>query len=46
MVIQPGDTLSGIAQRSGTTVESLVEINGITNPNLILAGETLLVAPY
>ena len=46
MVIQPGDTLSGIAQRFGTTVESLVEINDISNPNLILAGETLLVAPY
>ena len=43
--IQPGDTLSGIAQRSGSTVESLVEMNDISNPNMISAGETLLITP-
>lgn len=42
-VIQPGDTLSGIAQKFGTTVSALVALNGISNPNLIYAGNTLKV---
>ncbi len=40
--VQPGDTLSSIAQRYNTTVQSLVNANSfITNPNLILAGWNL-----
>ncbi|WP_346910116.1 LysM peptidoglycan-binding domain-containing protein [Faecalicatena orotica] len=42
-VIQPGDTLSGIAQRYGTTYQTLATLNGITNPNLIYAGQTIRV---
>ena len=42
-VIQPGDTLSGIAQRYGTTYQTLAALNGITNPNLIYAGQTIRV---
>lgn len=38
-----GDTLSEIALRYGTTVAELARINGITNPNLIYAGETLQI---
>jgi len=39
--IQPGDTLSFIAQRFHTTVEDLAFINGIENPNLIYAGDEI-----
>lgn len=43
-VIQPGDTLSAIASRFGTTVPAIVALNPqITNPNLIIAGDTLLI---
>lgn len=41
--IQPGDTLSGIAQKFGTTVQALAQINGISNPNLIYAGTTIRI---
>ena len=42
-VIQPGDTLSGIAARYGTTVSALAALNGISNPDKIYAGNTLKV---
>lgn len=38
-----GDTLSEIALRYGTTVAKLASINGIANPNLIYAGETIQI---
>ncbi|MDD6795208.1 MAG: GH25 family lysozyme [Clostridiaceae bacterium] len=38
-----GDTLSEIAQKFGTTVSTLTSINGISNPNLIYAGEVLKI---
>lgn len=41
--IQPGDTLSGIALKFGTTVAQLQRLNGIRNPNLIYAGTTIRV---
>ena len=40
-VVQAGDTLSGIAAELGTTVEDLAATNGIEDPNLLYAGETL-----
>ena len=40
-VVEYGDTLSGIAAQFGTTVERLVSANGISNPNLIYAGQVL-----
>ena len=40
-VVQYGDTLSGIAAELGTSVQHLAAENGITDPNLILAGQTL-----
>jgi len=43
-VVAPGDTLSGIAARFGTTVNALVTTNGIANPNMIGVG-TRLVLP-
>ena len=44
-VIEKGDCLSVIAQRYHTTVKVLCELNNISNPNLIYAGNKLLV-PY
>lgn len=44
-VIKKGDCLSVIAQRYGTTVKTLCELNNIKNPDLIYAGNKLLV-PY
>ncbi|MGJ4730137.1 LysM peptidoglycan-binding domain-containing protein, partial [Luteimonas sp. SDU101] len=41
--VRPGDTLSGIAARFGTTAQALAEANGIRNPDLIHAGTTLRV---
>jgi LysM repeat protein len=40
-VVHPGDTLSEIAVRHGTTVGALVEANGIADPNLIRIGQLL-----
>lgn len=42
-VVRPGDTLSAIALRFGATVEALVEKNGIADPNLIYAGQELIL---
>lgn len=41
--VQRGDTLNKIAVRYGTTVENIVILNNITNPNLIYPGETLTI---
>lgn len=42
-VIQPGDTLSGIAQKYNTTVNALAKLNGISDPDKIYAGRTIRV---
>lgn len=44
VVVQPGETLSEIAERNGTTAERLMHLNGISNPALLEAGRTLLVS--
>lgn len=41
--VQRGDTLSAIANRYGTTVQELVDINNLANPNLIYPGQTLRI---
>ena len=41
--IQPGDSLSVIAEKFDTTVDRLVELNGIENPNLVYAGDVLRI---
>lgn len=43
IIIKRGDTLSDLAIEYGTTVDRLVKLNNIANPNLIFAGNTLLV---
>lgn len=42
-LIKSGDTLSQIANKYGTTVSALASLNGISNPNLIYAGNTLKI---
>ena len=41
--VQPGDTLSGIAAQYGVTVHELMQINNITNPNIIFVGQQILI---
>lgn len=43
-VVRPGDTLWSIARRAGTTVEALAAANGLDDPDLIRAGDTLVLA--
>ena len=43
ITIVRGDTLSRLARKYGTTVQELVHMNAIRNPNLIFAGEKLYV---
>lgn len=42
-IIRWGDTLTSIAKKYDTTVEKLCELNGISDPNLIFAGNQLKV---
>jgi LysM repeat protein len=39
--VKPGDTLSGIASRFGTTSKILMDLNSISNANLIRIGQIL-----
>lgn len=40
-VVQPGDNLTAIARRTGTTGASLAQLNGIANPSAIYPGQVL-----
>ena len=42
-VVKKGDTLSEIAKKYNTTINKLVELNNIKNPNLIRVGQRLKV---
>lgn len=39
--VKPGDTLSGIAAKLGTTYQALAKKNGISNPNRIYVGQKI-----
>lgn len=41
--VKKGDTLSGIARKYGTTVNRLVVLNNIKNPNLIFIGQRIII---
>ncbi|MBL8957806.1 MAG: LysM peptidoglycan-binding domain-containing protein [Myxococcaceae bacterium] len=42
-LIQRGDTLWALARKYGTTIEKFAKVNGISNPNLIIAGRRLKI---
>ena len=42
--IQAGETLWDLAQRYGTSVDALARANGISNPNLVVAGTRISVS--
>lgn len=42
-VVQPGDTLSGIAAQFGTTASILAAVNGIAHPDLIFVGQQIVI---
>jgi LysM repeat protein/ribosomal protein L40E len=41
--VQPGETLSGIAERYGVPIERLMEANGIEDPSLVQEGQELVI---
>lgn len=44
-VVQAGETLSLIAQRYGVSLSALIEVNNISNPNIIRVGQRLILPP-
>lgn len=42
-VVQPGDWLSTIAAKFGTTYQAIAEANNILDPNLIVVGQRLII---
>ena len=43
--IQEGDTLYSISRQFGISVDVLIEVNNITNPDVIRSGDTLVIPP-
>lgn len=41
--VRRGDTLGSIASSAGTTIATLVSLNGIRNPNLVRVGQVLVL---
>jgi LysM repeat protein len=41
--VRPGETLASIARLYNVSLQSLAQLNGITNPNLIYAGQRLFI---
>jgi LysM repeat protein len=41
--VRPGDTLSSIAVRNGTTVDDIMRANGLSNANYIYPGQRLVI---
>lgn len=44
-VVESGDTLSSISGETGVPVDHLLEANGLSNPNFIYAGASLVIPP-
>ena len=45
-IVQPGDTLTGIAAMFGTTVDALVELNNIADASLVYPGAELVIPGF
>jgi LysM repeat protein len=43
VLVNPGDTLSEIAERNGISLQRLMQLNGITNPAMVEAGRRLVI---
>ena len=43
--VEQGDTVSGIAQKHNVSVDSLVQANDMSNPDMIFVGDTLVLTP-
>ena len=43
--VLPGQSLATIAEEYGTTVEAIVELNKLANPDVIEVGQELLIPP-
>jgi LysM repeat protein len=43
IVVQPGDTLWKLSRQFGTTIEEIVKLNNIENPDLIFPGQRLRI---
>jgi LysM repeat protein len=44
-VVEEGETLSTIAERYGTTVDELLRLNDVPDPNNVPVGQTLILPP-
>jgi len=42
-IVRPGERVADVAAFFGTTVDVVVALNGLTNPNLVVPGQRLLV---
>ena len=43
IIVESGDSLSKIAKREGVTVDEIMSINDITDPNLLFVGQELTI---
>ena len=44
MIVESGDSLSKIAKREGVTVDEIMSMNDITDPNLLFVGQKLTIS--
>jgi murein DD-endopeptidase MepM/ murein hydrolase activator NlpD len=42
-IVQPGDSLTSIAFRFGISADELIQVNGLTDPNQLKAGDSLVI---
>ncbi len=45
IIVQPGDTLKNIARRYQVSVQQLMQVNQIRDPNLLSVGQRLVIPP-
>jgi len=45
-IVAPGETLTAIASRYGLPVETLMDVNGIADPNAIHEGDVLIIPEF